>query len=330
MARIVTMIMRIAAICKPHNINLSIAATVFLNAGVVILFIVNLLFAQRLIRAQHPRLGWNPVFSALFKATYALIVISIIMLITAAVQMFFTLNTNTRRIDRDIQLYGVTFFAIASFLPLPLVVGGLLIPRRDHALDKFGHGRWREKIWILMTASTLICFGAAYRAACSWHTPVPRTQPMPAHFAKGAFYVVNFTVEILVVYLYGILRVDLRFHVPDSARGPGSYQAGAAKAAEEKKLETEKEEAAAKEQRRPSSTRKPSLHRVFSEEETFDDDPRPDLDEPSEGNNTDVEKGLLGDTANSPTEVHAAKSNANKEFKVEPPAHSAHAADGQR
>ena len=33
-------------------------------------------------------------------------------------------------------------------------------------------------------------------------------------------------VEILTVYLYAIMRVDLRFHVPNGAKGPGSYAAG--------------------------------------------------------------------------------------------------------
>jgi hypothetical protein len=34
----------------------------------------------------------------------------------------------------------------------------------------------------------------------------------------------NFGVEILTVYLYAIMRVDRRFHIPDGARGPGSYE----------------------------------------------------------------------------------------------------------
>jgi hypothetical protein len=34
----------------------------------------------------------------------------------------------------------------------------------------------------------------------------------------------NFGVEILTVYLYAIMRVDLRFHIPNGARGPGSYE----------------------------------------------------------------------------------------------------------
>src|SRR5215469_3990550 len=91
MARIVTCIMRIASVAKPSNINLAIAALVFNNAGVIILYIVNLIFAQRLIRAQHPSFGWTRPFSLLFHCLYALIILTISMVIVVGVQMLFTL-----------------------------------------------------------------------------------------------------------------------------------------------------------------------------------------------------------------------------------------------
>jgi hypothetical protein len=57
-----------------------------------------------------------------------------------------------------------------------------------------------------------------------WLTPVSRHEALPAYFAKAACYVVDFGVEILTVSLYALARVDLRFHVPDGAKGPGSYE----------------------------------------------------------------------------------------------------------
>src|SRR5215469_10985998 len=116
MARIVTCIMRIASVSKPSNINLAIAALVFTNAGIIILYIVNLIFAQRLIRAQHPSFGWNRPFSLFFHCHYALTILTIAMVIVAAVQMLFTLSTHTHRIDRDIELYGLTVFTVMAFL----------------------------------------------------------------------------------------------------------------------------------------------------------------------------------------------------------------------
>jgi hypothetical protein len=272
MARIVTCLMRIASVTLPHNARIAIAAQVFVSAGVVIIYIVNLLFAQRIMRGSHPNFGWHTALNTAFMALYALIVITIAMVIVVAVQSFYTLNANIHRIDRDVQLYGLTFFAIVAFIPLPLVLGGLVVPRR-HKLDKFGPGRWRTKIRILLLAALLIAFGAAYRAGIAWMAPVPRTMPMPAYYHKAAFYMVNFGIEIIVVYMYAILRVDRRFHVPDGARGPGSYS--------EKNTVVPESSVASPEPPRVA------MPLVFSEEETFDADEYAE----AQARETDIEKG---------------------------------------
>ncbi len=221
MARMTTCVLRIAWATHPTNIRLAIAAQIFVAAGVVLLFVINLIFAQRITRASHPNSGWHPLFSRSFLAIYILIVVSLVMLITATVQSFYTLNLNTRRIDRDIQLYGQTLFAIVSFLPIPLVVVGILIPRKTR-LEKFGSGRWRSKIYILLIASVLLCLGATFRVGINYKTPRPGNNPAP-YQNKACFYIFNLTVEILVLILYVVVRVDKRFHVPNGSKGPGDY-----------------------------------------------------------------------------------------------------------
>lgn len=288
MARIVTCIMRIASVTKQSNINLAIAALVFTNAGIIILYIVNLIFVQRLIRAQHPSIGWSWPFSLLFQCLYVLIILTIAMAIVVVVQTLFTLNTNIHRIDRDIQLYALTFFTFVAFLPIPMVLLMLAIPRRPKGRrpDKFGHGRWREKITILFIASLLLCLEASYKCGTLWMKPVPITKPMPSYFSKGAFYAVTFTVEILVVFFYAILRVDLRFYVPDGASNRKTFQSLEMKDAD-KDVGVEAEATISEPPPTASTTetkvgseengtqmkrdKEMHMHRVFSEEETFDE-----------------------------------------------------------
>ena len=235
MARVVTCILRISSIALPHDISLAIAAQIFTAAGVVLIFVLNLLFTQRLLRASHPRWGWSPVVGAIFKALYGLIAVTIIMVIVVVVQQFYTLDKNIHRIDRDIQIYGVTCFAIISFLPIPIILTTVLAPRSDNRrLDKFGSGSWRYKASMLLTGTFLVSFGACYRAGTTWLTPVPQTEPLPGVYGKAPFYIVNFTVEILTVYLYALSRVDKRFHVPDGSKRLRSYgQTAAMQAAAE-------------------------------------------------------------------------------------------------
>ncbi|CZT42296.1 uncharacterized protein RSE6_02158 [Rhynchosporium secalis] len=228
MARITTCTMRLVFSSYPHNVSIAIAAGIFVAAGVLLLFIINLIFTQRVTRARHPNWAWSKGFSLAFKIYYITIVLLLIALIFCTVQAFYTLDTNIRRIDRDIQLLGGTYFAVAAFLPIPLLGLNFLIPRSEssssccpHRIDKFGSGRFRSKIYILLLSSILLTFGAAFRAGIAY-LPRPRNDPAWYH-AKACFYVINFTIEIVVVALYVVVRVDKRFHVPDGSRGPGDY-----------------------------------------------------------------------------------------------------------
>ena len=181
------------------------------------------------------------------------------MLITANIQSFYTLNEHTKSIDRAIILYGGTFYAIVSFLPFPFVLGGLIIPRRT-GLEKFGTGRYRSKIAILLTAAFLLCLGASFRVGTNYKIPQPRSDP-PEYLNKACFYIFNFTVEFLVIVLYVVVRVDRRFHVPNGSKGPGDYT---------RSNGVEEKERSCVGSAAPAGT---TAIRVASEEDVFDDAP---------------------------------------------------------
>ena len=217
------MSLRLASICNPTNVRLALAAQIFVAAGVLIVFVVNLLWTQRVVRSLHPSFGWSRGASLALKPLWVLIFLTLAALITTIVQSFYTLRPRTLFIDRAVQLYGVTFLAFVAFLPLPVLAVAFAMPRK-HSHEKFGTGSLRTKVAVLITGVLLVSFGASYRAGILWLAPVSRHEALPAYFAKAAFYVVDFGVEILTVALYAIARVDLIFHVPNGAKGPGSYE----------------------------------------------------------------------------------------------------------
>ncbi|KAJ9634650.1 hypothetical protein H2199_008935 [Coniosporium tulheliwenetii] len=229
MARILTSVLRISSTALPRNLNLAIASSIFNAAGTLLLFIVNLLFAQRILRSLHPGFGWARPVSWAFKALYILIAATIIMVITVVVQSFFTLDPEIRSISRSIQLYGSTFFAVASFLPIPITLAALAAHhfrqpgKLGTPIEPLGAGPLRTKAALVLAASVLLCIGATYKCAVAWFDPVPRAQPMPDRFSKAAFYVMNFGVEVVVVYLYALGRVDRRFWVPNGASKRRTY-----------------------------------------------------------------------------------------------------------
>lgn len=222
MSRIVANAIRIAWACHGSNISLAIAAQIFVAAGVLLLFILTLLYAQRMFRAVYPALGWSRPVSWAFKFLYALVAVTIVMVITCVVQSMYTLNTHTLRIDRDIQLYGQTYFAIISFLPIPILVAVLFSPNRKQ-IEQVGSGSWVAKVLIVGLVASLLCLGASFRAATSWMPPRPLTNPAWYH-SKACFYVFDFGIDILVVAIFFVARVDQRFWVPDGSSKVRHYR----------------------------------------------------------------------------------------------------------
>jgi hypothetical protein len=266
MARTTACTMRLVWSTHQTNIAVGIAAQIFVSAGVILLFVVNLIFTQRVLRAYHPQWAWANWLSVTLKIYYASIIVMLITLIIGTVQSFYTLSENTRRIDHDIQLVGSTYFAVAAVMPIPLMTLRVILLKKAEHVDKFGEGRFRTKIRVLLFTSFILTLGAAFRAVTAY---LPRPQDNPAWYhSKTCFYLFDFTIEIIVAYLYAVIRVDKRFHIPDGVYGPGAYSAG----------------------------QKPKvgiLDRVLAEEKVFDDEPAERADDKT----SDLEAGTESATA---------------------------------
>ncbi|KAK3323648.1 hypothetical protein B0T19DRAFT_485992 [Cercophora scortea] len=220
MARIVALTMRIAWATHPTDINVAISSQIFTAAGVILLFVTNLVFTQRIVRAYHPFFGWHVAVGVFFKVLFVSIVAVLITVITVTVQSFFTLDPGTRGADRDVQLFCGTYFAAMAFLPIPLILLAIAIPRRTR-IDKFGEGHFRTKFALLFFTATLLSAGAIFRCVTSYMT---RPVTDPAWFqSKACYYCFNFGIEVIVVYTYALSRFDRRFHVPDGSSAPGHY-----------------------------------------------------------------------------------------------------------
>ncbi|KAK3339192.1 hypothetical protein B0H65DRAFT_292960 [Neurospora tetraspora] len=220
MARVVALATRIAWALHPDDENLAIASQIFVAAGVLLLFITNLVFAQRMIRAYHRFFGWSPGVTRLFRGLFSSIVAVLAMVITVTVQSFFTLNRRTHRIDKGIQLFCGVYLAVIAFLPIPLVLAAALVPRRT-PIDRFGVGHFRTKFGLLTFTSVLLATGAIFRAATNFVVR-PLNNPAWAQ-TKTAFYCFNFGIELVVVITYLLSRFDRRFHIPDGSSAPGHY-----------------------------------------------------------------------------------------------------------
>ena len=220
MARISALTMRIVWASRPTNVSVLIAASVFTAAGVLLLFIVNLIFAQRIVRAYHPGFGWHKHVTMGFRFLLFSVIGLLIMVVTVTVHSFFTLDAGIHDKERKVQLFAGTYLALLAFLPIPIVIAAALFPRKTR-VEKFGSGRFRTKVRLLLFTSTLLALGAGFRLGVNF-APRPLNDPAWYH-SKPCYYCFNFVIELIVVYTYVIARFDRRFHVPNGASAPGDY-----------------------------------------------------------------------------------------------------------
>ena len=75
---------------------------------------------------------------------------------------------------------------------------------------------------ILGVALFFALFIAGFRCGTAWAPARPASDPA-WYDSKAVFYVVLFTFEIVVVYLFLFTRFDRRFWIPDGSKKPGDY-----------------------------------------------------------------------------------------------------------
>lgn len=223
MSRIATCVMRIVWATRPHNIRIAIAAQIFYNAGVLLIYLINLVLAQRLLRSLQPALGWQPWVSKAFRVICALVIGSLIMLITTVVLSFYTLNEDTIKACLDCQRAAQTYFFVLTFLPLVLTALASLLPHpTQREPETFGSGSTRSRVMILVLVTLLTLVLSGFKLGTTWSTRRPISDP--AWYDKSAaFYCFGFVVEVLVLTIFIAARVDRRFYVPDGSSKRKSY-----------------------------------------------------------------------------------------------------------
>ena len=120
MARVGTCVLRLAWATRLENVSLGIAAQLLVNLGVFLLYIINLLFAQRILRARRPHIGWSRALKAVFITSYVCLGLVAVLVISFTVLSFYTLDANLLRACIDIQHAASTYLVV--FVAVPYVV----------------------------------------------------------------------------------------------------------------------------------------------------------------------------------------------------------------
>ncbi|KAH7018535.1 uncharacterized protein B0I36DRAFT_253050 [Microdochium trichocladiopsis] len=235
MARSSAMVMRIVWAANPTNVRIALAANILSQAGVVILFIANLFFAQRMVRAYLPPVGWHAATRWTLRGLVSSVIACLVMVIVTVIHSSYTTDRDGLDKDRKVQLVAGTFFVVLAFLPIPVKTTTSTVGRPE----KFGTGRLRTKVRLLLFTSFLLTLGAAFRVA-TMYAARPANNPAWYH-SRACYYCFNFVIEVIVSGLYAAVRFDRRFHVPNGSKGPGDYSRKAGDATATGHVNTEEE-----------------------------------------------------------------------------------------
>lgn len=219
--RIVTCSVRIAWAASPTNPNLGTVAQVFNSAGIIILYIVNMILAQRILRAKQPQIGWNRAFRLAFKLFCGLLIGTLIMGIVALALSTSTTSRQTLASLRSVTLASTTYITILTLLPLVILGVAFLAPPPGQQ-DYFGVGSMLGKTVLVVISSCLAIIIAGFKTGTTWQAPRLANNAAWYH-SKAAFYCFNFMLEITILAIFVIFRIDKRFYVPDKCSKPGDY-----------------------------------------------------------------------------------------------------------
>ncbi|KAL4783315.1 hypothetical protein BJX76DRAFT_358057 [Aspergillus varians] len=231
-ARATTLVVRIAWANRQHNIRLGIAANILVNAGILLVYVINLILSQRILRAKQPHIGWHPIMRVGSKVFYYLIPGALIMVITGIVVMSYTLNPETRSDCRDVQLAATTYLCVFACLPLLHIGLAVFLPRSKDE-ETFGQGSMLAKVVMLTVSTCLSIMIAGFKVGVNWSPPRLVSDPAWYH-SKAAFYVFNFVLEIMILFVLVLPRFDKRFHIPNGSTKPGDYSSLETKESQER------------------------------------------------------------------------------------------------
>ncbi|KAK2009756.1 hypothetical protein LZ32DRAFT_564196 [Colletotrichum eremochloae] len=188
--------------------------------GAVVVMVVNLFFAQRILRSIHPYFGWHPAVRVFFLFFY-FSVPAVVLFNSTSIGVSFYKIYDQERVTTALNLLkaGISWIMFLAILPVVVVLVASTIP--GPRPERFGQGDTHQKIAVLLIGASFMIAGQAVRLASTvLEAPPGSTNVL---YSKELFYTSGFMLEIFTVVFYAVVRIDLMFHVPNGSSQPGDY-----------------------------------------------------------------------------------------------------------
>jgi len=225
MSRIAANVLRLVWATRPTNADVALVASVFLNAGIVLVYIINNLLAWRIVRASMPKFGWNKVVRIVNRVMlWGVLGLIVPLIVIIILRIKRPTLPHIMSASNVVTKLAQTYFLIIAVQP------AILLPiayfkSRNGPIDPFGKGSWNSKFIVLGISVTLAVIEAGFRCGTTW-TPAPLASNPAWWDHRAAFYCFNFMIDIFILATLLVGRMDRRFWIPNGAEGMGSYSRG--------------------------------------------------------------------------------------------------------
>lgn len=217
-SRVVTMCLRIAWTANVTIKNLAIAANVFVNGGVLLIYVINLIFLHRYILQIFPSIPTNGkhLFNLIAHAYMLSVVPLLVLVIAPGVQLFLTTDPDIIVTDRTIlrfaQCYLTVFVAVQVATVVVVWVYYFLKSRKASGMSG---KEVTIRASIIFFVGSLLLWIQAIKTRQTFYTPTPQTPHNPPWFLqRPILYAGLFLPEILCVLIYSVTNIRLRFLKP--------------------------------------------------------------------------------------------------------------------
>lgn len=199
--------MRIAWAFRPTNVRVAVASQVLLQAGVLLLLLLNLILAERLWLDRRPGRRTRRGLKVFLGAVSAMTVSALIMVVVSIVVSVYTLDQRTIEKCREVQRTAACYLVVLAVAPVALLLLAALFPAvpmpRGTRLN-------RSKLAIVLLSCLLYTINTGFKAGVLWARPKSLFDPAWYH-SRACLYTFVLGTELLALVLLSAVRADIRF-----------------------------------------------------------------------------------------------------------------------
>lgn len=220
--RVLACAVRMAWASRPDSVRIAVASQVLLQAGVLLLLLLNLILAERVLLGRRPGPRARRCLRVLLGAMSALTVSALIMVVVSIIVSVYSLDQSTIERCRDVQRAAASYLVVLAVAPAALLsVAPLFSTEPTPRVTTLR----RSEVAVVLSSCLLCTLNAGFKAGVVWARPKSLFDPAWYH-SRSCLYTFVLGTEVVALVLLLATRADLKFISAASLRNEIEHEGG--------------------------------------------------------------------------------------------------------